>query len=293
MGTQATSPNQIISVPKGGGAQHGIGEKFLPDLHTGTGNFSVPIALPAGRNGFQPQLNLAYSTGNGNGHFGLGWSLSIPGVTRKSSAGIPRYHDDANALAQRDTFILSGAEDLVPLNELPRTLIRYRPRTEGLFARIEHHRDAAGNFWRVASKDGLVSFYGTQRPAQAGAAWSDAATIAKRKPAPSDPDRIFAWKLTLTQDAFGNRIEYLYEDRDHSSDADRRLDHDWDQPLLTQIRYVDYESQGRTKFLVTVELEYEARPDPFSEYHAGFEIRTTKRCRARMNAYAPPTSSRS
>ncbi len=280
MGTQATSPNQIISVPKGGGAQHGIGEKFLPDLHTGTGNFSVPIALPAGRNGFQPQLNLAYSTGNGNGHFGLGWSLSIPGVTRKSSAGIPRYHDDADALAQRDTFILSGAEDLVPLNELPRALIRYCPRTEGLFARIEHHRDAAGNFWRVASKDGLVSFYGTPRPTQAGATWSDAATIAKRKPAPADPDRIFAWKLTLTQDAFGNRIEYLYEDRDRSSDADRRLGHDWDQPLLTQIRYVDYESQGRTKFLVTVEFEYEARPDPFSEYRAGFETRTTKRCRA-------------
>ncbi len=30
----------------------------------------MPIALPAGRNGFQPVLNLAYSTGNGNGRFG-------------------------------------------------------------------------------------------------------------------------------------------------------------------------------------------------------------------------------
>ena len=27
---------QIISLPKGGGAQHGLGEKFSPDLHTGT-----------------------------------------------------------------------------------------------------------------------------------------------------------------------------------------------------------------------------------------------------------------
>jgi hypothetical protein len=38
--------NQVISLPKGGGALQGIGEKFSPDLHTGTGNFSVPIALP-------------------------------------------------------------------------------------------------------------------------------------------------------------------------------------------------------------------------------------------------------
>src|SRR6266516_3434365 len=134
--TSGTS-EQVISLPKGGGALHGIGEKFSPDLFTGTGNFTVPIALPPGRNGFQPQLNLVYSTGNGNGPFGLGWSLSVPGVSRKTSKGIPRY-DDA-----RDIFILSGAEDLVRVGEErkgTRTRIWYRPRTEGLFARIEHHQ---------------------------------------------------------------------------------------------------------------------------------------------------------
>ncbi|HEU0048029.1 MAG TPA: SpvB/TcaC N-terminal domain-containing protein, partial [Nitrososphaera sp.] len=70
MSSQSSASGQIISLPKGGGALHGIGEKFSPDLHTGTGNFTVPIALPSGRNGFQPQLNLVYSTGNGNGPFG-------------------------------------------------------------------------------------------------------------------------------------------------------------------------------------------------------------------------------
>jgi hypothetical protein len=79
---KSSGPDQVISVPKGGGALRGIGETFSPDLHTGTGNFTVPIALPPGRNGFQPQLNLVYSTGNGNTPFGLGWSLSIPGVGR-------------------------------------------------------------------------------------------------------------------------------------------------------------------------------------------------------------------
>src|SRR5688572_3326630 len=83
----------MISLPQGGGALHGLGEKFIPDLHTGTGNFSVPITLPQGRNGFQPQFELAYSTGNGNGSFGLGWNFSVPGVTRKTSHGIPRYNE--------------------------------------------------------------------------------------------------------------------------------------------------------------------------------------------------------
>jgi hypothetical protein len=108
------SSDQVISLPKGGGALQGIGEKFSPDLHTGTGNFTVPITLPPGRNGFQPELSLVYSTGNGNGPFGLGWSLSIPGVGRKASEGIPIYDDS------KDTFVLSGAEDPVQSRTCPR-----------------------------------------------------------------------------------------------------------------------------------------------------------------------------
>ena len=154
-----SSSSNAISLPKGGGALNGIGEKFSPDLHTGTGNFTVPIALPPGRNGFQPQLSLVYSTGNANGPFGLGWNLSVPGVSRKTSKGIPRY-DEA-----KDVFILSGAEDLVPVKKVGNTT-HYRPRTEGLFAQILYHRDATNSYWEVQSKDGLVSFYGT--PASLG-----------------------------------------------------------------------------------------------------------------------------
>jgi hypothetical protein len=95
-----TTSGSVISLPKGGGALHGIGEKFAPDLHKGTGNFSVPIALPPGRNGLQPQLTLAYSSGSGNGPFGLGWALSVPGVARQTSKGIPQYTD------AQDIFIL-------------------------------------------------------------------------------------------------------------------------------------------------------------------------------------------
>ena len=85
--------SQAVTLPTGGGALNGIGETFSPDLFTGTGNFTVPIELPAGRNGFQPQLFLAYSTGNGSGPFGLGWTISVPEVSRKTLKGIPRYLD--------------------------------------------------------------------------------------------------------------------------------------------------------------------------------------------------------
>ena len=120
MSNKSGVSSQVISLPKGGGALQGIGEKFSVDPHTGTGNFTVPIALPPGRNGFQPELSLGYSSGNGNGPFGLGWSLGVPGVSRKTSKGVPRYEDE-------DVFVLSGAEDLVPVKLLG-TTTWYRPR---------------------------------------------------------------------------------------------------------------------------------------------------------------------
>ncbi len=145
MGREATSPSQIIVLPKGGGAQQGLGDKFSPDLHTGTGNFTVPIALPPGWNGFQPQLNLGYSTGSGNGYFGLGWSLCIPGVMRKTARDISRYSDYDKDVSKWDRLVLSDAEDLVFVDDQSRDPLkatRFRPRTEGLFGKIIHHHEA-------------------------------------------------------------------------------------------------------------------------------------------------------
>ena len=246
MGNDAS---QTISLPKGGGALQGIGEKFSADLFTGTANFTVPINVPAGRNGFQPELSLGYSSGTGNGPFGLGWSLSVPGITRKSAKGIPRYDDT------RDVFILSGAEDLVPV-ESGTNFTRYQPRTEGLFARITHHFGGVeGNYWKVESKDGLISIYGANSPTDGPA------TIVN----PANTNQIFAWKLTKTTDSFGNIIQYRYVQ-------------DEAQLYLSEIRYVDHGTTAAPAFLVSIRFAYESRSDEFSDHRAGFVIRSRKRC---------------
>ena len=252
----------IISLPKGGGALHGIGEKFSADLHTGTGNFSVPLWTPPGRNGLTPSLALQYSSGAGNGSFGLGWSLSVPGVSRKTSKGVPRYQDD------HDVFVLSGVEDLValpPAPQSPANATRYRPRTEGLFARIHHHVSSSDDYWKVETGDGLISLYGTP-----GARGADPAAVRS----PSDPRRVFAWRLTETRDPFGNVIQYGYQRAQPASGAPVR----GDQLYLSEVRYADYGDPANPSFLIRVRFAYDERPDPFSEHRAGFEVRTTLRC---------------
>jgi RHS repeat-associated protein len=252
----------LISLPQGGGAISGIGETFQPELHTGTGNLTVPLQLPPGRNGLQPVLSLSYSTGNPNGPFGLGWDLPVPGVRRKTSQGIPRYDPVL------DTFILSGAEDLVPVPGAAPGTARYRPQTEAGYARITHVTGDGGDYWEVWSTDGLRSRYGTPKPPAAAAGWADPAVIVD----PAQPARVFAWLLSQTIDPLGNKIAYSYQP-DPAGTAQR---------YLSGISYADYGDPSSPQFLITVKviLDAEPRPDPITDHRPGFELRTTRRAAA-------------
>ena len=98
-----------ITLPKGGGAIRGIGEKFAANPVTGTGSLTVPIATSPGRSGFGPQLSLSYDSGTGNGPFGMGWSLSLPAITRKTDKGLPRYRDDESLSSHARELSRRGA----------------------------------------------------------------------------------------------------------------------------------------------------------------------------------------
>src|SRR5437879_10134357 len=78
-----------LSLPKGGGAIRGIGEKFAANPLTGTCSLTVPIATTPGRSNFGPSLSLSYDSGSGNGLFGFVWNLSPATITRKTDKGLP------------------------------------------------------------------------------------------------------------------------------------------------------------------------------------------------------------
>ena len=298
-----------LSLPKGGGAIRGIGEKFAANPVTGTASLTVPIPSSPGRSGFAPQLSLRYDSGAGNGPFGFGWQLSVPAITRKTDKGIPRYFDALDS----DTYVLSDAEDLVPiLNDQgeralePRTLHletytveRYRPRIEGLFARIERwKRDSDGDVhWRATSRDNVTSVYGM------GAL--------TRVADPADSSRVFEWLLERSYDDKGNLIVYEYAAENGINVTPSIFEQ---HRAITAGRYLKRVRYGhRTPYVpdpmsapaaplpdeCCFELVFDygehdalaprpdagstsgwpSRPDAFSRYRAGFEVRTYRLCR--------------
>jgi RHS repeat-associated protein len=246
-GSFAAAPS--ITLPKGGGAIRGIGEKFAANPVTGTGSMSVPIAVSPGRSGFGPQLNLSYDSGSGNGPFGFGWSLSLPSITRKTDKGLPQYLD----AEESDEFILSGAEDLVPVllpdgtrfkddTTFPGYIIhRYCPRVEGLFARIERWTDVqtGETHWRSISRDNITSLYGAANPSRI----FDPANLD-----PVHPTRIFSWLICASYDDKGNAIVYEYVQEDSANiDTTQANERNRTDSSRSANRYLKYIRYGNRK----------------------------------------------
>lgn len=296
-----------ISLPKGGGAIKGIDGKFGVNAVNGSASFSIPLPSGSAR-GFGASLTLSYNSGSGNGIFGIGWSLSLPSVRRKTDKELPQYFDESNS----DTYIFSGGEDLVPAlkktaggwspdeKDAPGNqfrIKRYRPRTEGAFARIERWTKKSDGtiHWRVISRDNVTSVFGD----------TPSTNIAD----PADAKKIFEWLLHFCYDDKGNCVAYEYKQEDGAG-MDISMIHNRNRatgdapfcnaylkrvwsgnihpynngdpvPVAAQFLFetvLDYGEHDKTNEPFTESNPWPFRTDAFSDYRPGFEIRTCRLC---------------
>jgi len=213
----------------------------------------------------------------------------VPSITRKTDKGLPRYFD----AAESDVFVLSGAEDLVPRLDVAGSRVtrtnngfrieEYRPRVEGLYARIERWTSVTDGdaYWQATTRDNVTSVYGR----------SAAARIAD----PDRPARVFRWLLEETADGKGNLIRYLYKaedadqvDQRQASEQRRRATNAY----LKRILYGNETPDDGSAFHFQVIFDYgehttdtadeivpwKSRPDPTSSFRSGFEVRTHRLC---------------
>lgn len=153
------------------------------DLSTGALTYEYPISVPPGRNGFQPDLKLQYSSQktDNDSPFGYGWSINIPYIERVNKTGSENLYTD-------DYFRSSVDDDLVLVSGSV-----YAPEVEnGTFLKYVY----SSNTWTVTDKKGVVYTFGSQ--------------ASTRQDNPSDSTKIFKWMLEKVEDRNGNYITFTY-----------------------------------------------------------------------------------
>jgi hypothetical protein len=97
----------------------GSGAPVLRD-HSGAFAYEVPLAVPPGPGGLQPDLALVYSSSAGNGDAGIGFSLPYSALRLDLSWGVPSHWypwDDPSQLCAPAAFsarVWLDSMELVP-----------------------------------------------------------------------------------------------------------------------------------------------------------------------------------
>lgn len=250
MGKEMIDSNKL-ALPKGGGAYKGLKNDMNINLFSGSGAIQIPIYTSPCR-GCEPKINLGYSTAGGNGVLGMGMSLDIPAISRRTSKSIPRYDET-------DILVMTGKGELVlkdcyqHKDEVTERV--YQLRYEKDFADIRYYEKIQSgkiekSYWKVTDRQQTVFEFGSSQ--------------SERIADPDREERIFAWNLSESTDRFGNRTRYIYN-------ADG---------IIQTIQYGNYYAEDKSvKWLFELEFLYQdKREDRFKSYSCGFLIETKLLC---------------
>lgn len=232
-----------VNLPDGPGSLDGVGDNTSVNANMGHMQTSVPIDVPQGFSGLTPDFTLGYSSGNGSGVVGIGWSMAIPSIERMTAKGLPLY-------VENDLFVANGSEELVRISSGEPAI--YRARYEGGFVRYAWHDRGAGDagYWTAEFPTGEIATF--------GAAFDGTPDETARL---RSADGVFRYLATEVRDRYGHTIDYAY--RFYGA-----------VPLLDLVSYA-HDNDGVPRY--TVAFDYEDRPDAISDARGGFNERLAHR----------------
>ncbi|MFH1621761.1 MAG: SpvB/TcaC N-terminal domain-containing protein, partial [Candidatus Omnitrophota bacterium] len=156
-------------------------KSFQTDPFTGAATFTVPIAVPPGRGGIQPNIALSYSSSSSNSICGQGWNLELGAIERSTKKGVPSYTDS-------DTYVFISGGSTVELVDIGGK--HYRAKIESAFMDFYFN----DSYWEVRDKAGTKY-------------WLGQSSSSRIEGAPG----IFRWAIDKVSDINSNymRISYL------------------------------------------------------------------------------------
>jgi RHS repeat-associated protein len=212
----------------------------------GAAQISIPLLVPPGRRGVQPNLALTYSSRMGNGPLGVGWQLS--GLSTITTCRKTWAVDGVLGGQYSDQLCLDGTR-LVTIGGS-----EFRTEVDSYRKIIAHGPADYPDSFEVFSPDGTVYRYASRASSNGriegnvvSCTWgSTSAGVWQDRHGGCLPGVLQrrAWMLDEVEDKFKNRIE---------------IDYDPSEPLLpTEIRYTYHPTSPNTKLIT---FQYEMRPD--------------------------------
>lgn len=176
----------------------------------GGATYSIPIEIPTGINGMQPDLSLVYNSQGGNGL--VGWKWELAGLSSITRTGRTLYHDGVvggvTLSDNTDRFLLDG-QRLMPVQDYADS-VEYKTEQDVL-ARIRAYKEnnTIGNGkhitgFKVWNPDGTILEYGFTNDSRID---------------PQDrSDYAICWLLNKAIDRNGNAIVYYYTELQESGE---------------------------------------------------------------------------
>ncbi|SAL52446.1 RHS repeat-associated core domain-containing protein [Caballeronia concitans] len=277
--------------------------------HDGAANYTLPLWVPAGKLGIQPELALRYSSRGGNGPLGVGWILTgIPQIRRSRKTFPDDGVEEPIQFDQSDPFTFDG-ERLVLVGGVHGVDgAEYRTKRDTFTKIILHDVDSApdgtilGPTWfEVFQKDGRIFVFGGVGGEDLGSRFEGTAQhltpqilIPTSQTTPQDvwnsvyltdvPVR-FAWSLSSVRDRAGNTLLIGY-DGYPSNPGGPLPARDY---VPTKMVYTGNQADGKPA-LRSVEFVWEDRPDAQSTVMSGLRIPQNKRLKELRMSGPDPTS---
>ncbi|MBI3774410.1 MAG: VCBS repeat-containing protein [Gammaproteobacteria bacterium] len=222
---------------------------------SGAATYSIPIQVPPGVGGMQPNISLNYNSQGGNGIAGVGWNIGgLSAITRCGASivndGIKRGVD----LTANDKFCLDGQR----LIDIGASTVcsggrEFRTDVESFNKVVSCGTQGNGPaYFKVWAKSGQLSEYGVSADALAYAQGNNTALY---------------WAVNRIQDTVGNYIAFIYT-ADSYTTGEHRIDH------------IDYTYNGAGAIggvVRKVAFVYATRTDVETAYVGGAQVRTSKR----------------
>jgi len=148
---RASSTDYVVGATQG---QFDVGDN-------GAARYSLPVSLPGGAGGVQPELSLSYNSNNVSGILGQGWMLGGYGViTRGPTTLVTDGFVDGADFDENDVFYLNGQRLIAVNGEYGADGTEYRTE-QNAFSRIYsrgRHLNGPTSF-EVWTKSGLIEHY--------------------------------------------------------------------------------------------------------------------------------------